>query len=502
VGLQPEDMVQILDAIDLTRATTDAAGRRVLSVRCRVPVVLNAPAGSWRFVASASGGEAARGQDAAPEARGTEVLERIKGPASSTSQDWYGTRMVKDCLESMATQFRSGIDYMPRHHIWSAALGWEDVIGRTVEAEVVRAEIANPPEGESATGEQYVLNVTTDLFQGEDLAEKLVDRIRSGRPPGQSIGGWFTSLQITYDEDGCVEYPINVLDIELDHLAAVRSPANPDSDRIWLELTRKIDGRSTPDPVPAAPVAEPQSRSVPATPAATATDVGGFAPVSASAPVGRAEEDMPITEEDLAKFQDVVRGLMAPLQAELSELKVRSATPTPTPAPQVAAPAAPVPATPDPELAALRAQNLALAAQLAAQPAQRAGHQATTPTPQPDPEVPAMWRIGKVDARSIAPGACSVVVSSGGAIPLSPALVYQHDGLDGVRSYAKAQGEIRAVDALLEGCPVKLLDPTSLEVGGALRNKQVTPEILRSLLKTICFAADQDKLLDSVVTLA
>ena len=60
------------------------------------------------------------------------------------------------------------------------------------------------------------------------MSEKLMRRIGRGESIGQSIGGWFTQLQVVQNDDGEVERVI-VQGVELDHLAITRSPANPDS---------------------------------------------------------------------------------------------------------------------------------------------------------------------------------------------------------------------------------------------------------------------------------
>lgn len=153
----------------------------------------------------------------------------MSGIASSTSVDFYGTEMSLNALKQMAVQMMKddGIPYLPRHNNGSmGAVEWDEVIGRTVHAEVVPvSEVRksfNPAES------QYVLNVTTRMFPNEQLTENLVRRVSRGENIGQSIGGWFTELQVVQNDDGEVERVI-VQGVELDHLAITRSPANPDS---------------------------------------------------------------------------------------------------------------------------------------------------------------------------------------------------------------------------------------------------------------------------------
>ena len=73
-----------------------------------------------------------------------------------------------------------------------------------------------------------MLRVTTELYDDEDLSASLLRRLERGEPIGQSIGGWFTELQVVQNSDGEVERVI-VQGVELDHLAVTRAPANPDS---------------------------------------------------------------------------------------------------------------------------------------------------------------------------------------------------------------------------------------------------------------------------------
>ena len=141
-------------------------------------------------------------------------------------------------LGMMAQQMNDGLVYLPRHNMGLASMEWSDVIGRTVRAEIIESDVANPRfEGET----QHVLNVTTDLFDDGPRASELVKRLSRGESIGQSIGGWFTELQIiTDDEDGAVIDMI-VMAVDLDHLAVTRAPANPDSDGLDVLRSKLVD---------------------------------------------------------------------------------------------------------------------------------------------------------------------------------------------------------------------------------------------------------------------
>jgi hypothetical protein len=74
----------------------------------------------------------------------------------------------------------------------------------------------------------------TRLYPDHPLTAELLRRVDRGDKIGQSIGGWFTEIRLIADEDGEVGRVI-VEEVELDHLAATRSPANPDS---WITTLR------------------------------------------------------------------------------------------------------------------------------------------------------------------------------------------------------------------------------------------------------------------------
>jgi hypothetical protein len=156
----------------------------------------------------------------------------ISGIASSTSVDFFGTEMSLRALKGMAVQMMSGegaavgIPYVPAHGRGFDPMEWDDVIGRTTNAEVVPVDGVD--NAHSDVDPQFVLRVTVKLFPEEEAAQKLLKRLARGEIIGQSIGGWFTRLEIVENEQGDIERII-VHAVELDHLAVTRAPANPDS---------------------------------------------------------------------------------------------------------------------------------------------------------------------------------------------------------------------------------------------------------------------------------
>lgn len=236
-----------LDLSGLDQPDGQIDGRSFYDLRCRVPFsipanpVARGVSGEDRLVDDAArgdddGGEGGqRESDGGEERQGGEI-EVIEGIASSTSVDWYGTRMHREALEMMAAQFRNGVAYIPRHGSIFESVEWDQVIGRTREAKVERAQVAEPRE---ANEDQFVLRVQIALYMDEPLAQGLVRRLRRGEQIGQSIGGWFTALRVITDEEGEVT-DIIVMGVELDHLAVTRSPANPDSDKLVIAMRQKV----------------------------------------------------------------------------------------------------------------------------------------------------------------------------------------------------------------------------------------------------------------------
>lgn len=152
----------------------------------------------------------------------------VSGISSSTSIDHYGTEMSLRALKLMAIQMMSdsGVPYLPNHFSAAGAVEWDEVIGRTVHAEIVPAETVAKPFNEAES--QFMLRTTIKLYGDEEKAKALIRRISRGEKIGQSVGGWFTHLQVVQNEDGDVDRVI-VQGVELDHLAVTRAPANPDS---------------------------------------------------------------------------------------------------------------------------------------------------------------------------------------------------------------------------------------------------------------------------------
>lgn len=148
----------------------------------------------------------------------------VEGIASSTSVDAYGTEMSLDALRRMAEQMERGVPLLPRHNNGLRAVEWDEVIGRTVGAKVEATTVA-APGGTNEPG--YSLSLASMLYPDEPLAASLVRRLERGEPIGQSIGGWFLSVRVV-ERGGEVERVI-VEEVELDHVAVTRAPANPDA---------------------------------------------------------------------------------------------------------------------------------------------------------------------------------------------------------------------------------------------------------------------------------
>jgi hypothetical protein len=170
--------------------------------------------------------------------RSGEVL--IEGIASSTSIDWHGTEMSIEALHSMAAQFKAGVPYVPSHRDDE----WDQVFGRTVDAEVVSEAVLNDYNSRGV-GEGSVVRVTTALIGDDTNTKRLIRMLGYGHAVGMSIGGWFTDMEVTTNDEDEVERMI-IKDVELDHLATTRRPSNPDT---WIqEMSRSIKvARSTND---------------------------------------------------------------------------------------------------------------------------------------------------------------------------------------------------------------------------------------------------------------
>lgn len=245
-------------ALDIpwSRPTGERDGQRHWDVRCRVPFQGLDISGDIQ-VRAAGGGMPITVADGAGEASesGAPGKVVVEGVASSTGVDWYGTEMALEALESMADQMRAGVAYVPTH--WDSE--WMDELGRTVDAEVKQGRVENAAEpGEP----QYRLHMRAELDPGMPLVQELVKRAKAGRPVGQSIGGYFTNLRFIEEYgDGGDDYKLRIviLGVELDHLAATRSPANRDC---WIDSLRSvaspaIEARSAARLAQAAPPATP-----------------------------------------------------------------------------------------------------------------------------------------------------------------------------------------------------------------------------------------------------
>lgn len=332
----------------------------------------------------------------------------IEGTASSTSVDWYGTEMTRAALEGMAKQFREGVAYVPTH--WSSE--WDDVIGHTVDAELMAAQVLDPAE---PAEQGYVLRVIATVDLREFKGQRLVERLDRGQRIGQSIGGWFTHVQVLVDDEGAIER-ILVLAVELDHLAVTRTPANPDS---WIQALRTKLGpavqaarsladlaersRST-DPIPA-PVEpaeddtvvelsepEPEPTGVEPSEASTVdelgepldteTRTGETAHDGNDAPGGAPGEDQAARTaaqppED-AMTDDLIRSLTEAVASLTDKVEALHAAPAPTPTPTPEPEPTPAPANladeRDTELEALRGKVASLErtiGRLAAEPDRR-----------------------------------------------------------------------------------------------------------------------------------
>lgn len=152
----------------------------------------------------------------------------IEGIASSTGRDSYGTEMSRACLDSQAAQYRKpGVAYAPTH--WERE--WHDVIGLTTDAIVLPtetvADAADPSE------KQYLCRVTAEINLHKVRSRELVAALANNEQVGQSIGAWFTVVRWEEDEAGNVTRVI-IDDVLMDHLAATRTPANPESDDLHV----------------------------------------------------------------------------------------------------------------------------------------------------------------------------------------------------------------------------------------------------------------------------
>ena len=162
-----------------------------------------------------------------------------------------------------------GVVYTPSHR----AAEWDDVMGRTVDAEVVEGRVLR---GGASGGQEdgYHLRVMVGLYPDHDKSEQLLRAMgRAGAPIGTSIGGWFTDVEFMVNEKDEVERVL-IKAVELDHLATTRRPSNRES---WIEGLRARAQASLPaEPAPAAePPAEPPAERAAEPPAEPAAEPAG-----------------------------------------------------------------------------------------------------------------------------------------------------------------------------------------------------------------------------------
>lgn len=164
------------------------------------------------------------GEEKPDEDRKTEGMVLMSATASSTGVDHHGTEMSLEALRGMADQMKGGVVYLPAH----SKAEWDDVIGYTVDAEVVEGMVMKGGHtGKEEDG--YHLRVTVGLYEENEKAQQLMRAIK--RPPsviGTSIGGWFTDVEFMVDDDDKVKRVI-IKAVELDHLATTRRPSNRES---------------------------------------------------------------------------------------------------------------------------------------------------------------------------------------------------------------------------------------------------------------------------------
>lgn len=278
-----------------------------------------------------AGEEAGEGADDTTEP-GFKSIGVVEGVASSTSKDWYGTEMALEALEGMAAQFKSdrGVPLLPSHGDFFSIPEWDSVIGRSIDAEIKRAEVVAPHD---AAEPGYILTVRSALLD-VPKARELRDRIDARQEMGQSIGGWFTALSVVYNEETDELERIIVLNVELDHLAVTRMPANPDSIGLANLRSRVTDAiRSIPRP-PGAPVPEARSVNQPGVIAGgtlpntldTEGGTGNDSSIRAAEPPAPSQES-DMTPEQIAELvrRSVTESVTAAVQGAVPDI-VRAAT--------------------------------------------------------------------------------------------------------------------------------------------------------------------------------
>lgn len=351
------DRQAILDAASsaLTRAIEAAPlqGReqRITLASRAVPFLIDFPSAVRAKPSARAAGEEGEGEGKSVRSSGEDYA--IKGTASSTSVDWYGTEMSRACLEDMAGQFRSGIELFPGHGSWLKPMEWDESMGRTSDGYVEKGETVEQAD----PAEPGFLLTIEGMIRGTcEKADALYSRMERQDPTGLSIGGWFRDLRIMRNDEGEVERVI-IERVELDHLAITRNPANPDCMGLQLLRSAAVAGgraktipaeqpaaRSAPAPAspePAPPEPAPEARS-PETP-------------SSSTPAVQ-ETDMSLTIEQL---RAVMGETLAPINSRLDALEAARSTPA------APAKAEPAPASTEDRSAALQRELDALKAEQA-----------------------------------------------------------------------------------------------------------------------------------------
>lgn len=269
---------------------------------------------------------------------------KVRGIASSTSVDWYGTEMSRDCLEDMGKQFAKGkgVAYLPRHRDGWSMLEWNRQYGVTVGAEIEdRDVVGQHPDNKEQPCVLWVESELWEDIEGADdtnkLAKELRSRLERGQAIGQSIGGYFREVTYTVDEDGWItRIVINAVD--LDHLATTRSPANPDSTGLQVvrsKLSTIFESvRSTQAPVPQDPAQRDAQPVIPLAPAA------GVDNTPATPSANEPDQEFAMTQEEKDALLREFRSAIIEDVRSILVTELRAAAPAPaTPAPAATPPA-------------------------------------------------------------------------------------------------------------------------------------------------------------------
>lgn len=151
-------------------------------------------------------------------AEGTDV-RKLEMIASSTRVDTYRDRMSGNALAEMAAQ-ATGKDFLPSHRAeWDEALG--TVTDGKVTDTIFSATAVLDPSGKTA----------------QERADTLYALVAKGKTIGVSIAGFVKRVMFEEDAQG---REVRVIDsLQLDHIAATRSPANPDA--FIVGLSKSLD---------------------------------------------------------------------------------------------------------------------------------------------------------------------------------------------------------------------------------------------------------------------